>query len=196
MKKSIVFYILFLVSSLPTIAQTSEGKWDAESATYTNAKHGISWTLVEGMDWEGRPILTNSTLLKVRNKDAQIVVTLGATKGDTSEVDAWDYLSLYQSEKYIAMFELDAQRNNMTLNYVKPQKSQLCGRHALKIKVDMSRYYPEYDAILHSVWYQYQVVSGFFVYTLSIRILLSREEDLDDCDKLATMMFNQFAINN
>ena len=56
----------------------------------------------------------------------------------------------------------------MTLQYIKPIRSQLCGKHAIKIKIDMTKYHPQYDVTVHSVEYKYQVVSGNYLFTLAV----------------------------
>ena len=89
---------LFLATLLATVSlfafsQTSSGLWNSSKATYTNSVHKITWKLIEDLEWIGRPILSESTLLKVRNDDTHILVKLGANKEVGLKGDVWDYVS-------------------------------------------------------------------------------------------------------
>jgi hypothetical protein len=157
-------------------------------------KHGITWTLIEGLDWIGRPILTESTLLKVRDDDTHILVTLGAKRTNGDEIDIWDYLSMYSTKQYLDIAKAEAKRNDMVFQYFKPVKSQLCGQHAIKVKSDMTKYYSEYKTTIHTVKYLYQIISGGYVYTLEILGLSVREDELAEFDRIVTRIVNGFII--
>ena len=153
---SVIFSILF--ASIVGFAQTTSGVWNEKIATYTNTKHKITWKLIEELEWKARPILSNSTLLKVRNDDTQILVSIDVQDDDKSAKDIWELLSIYNSKEYLAFPKAEAARNGMELQYVKPMKSQLCGLHANKVKTDMTKHYPEYKLTMHSVKYMYQFI--------------------------------------
>jgi|LSQX01.3.fsa_nt_gb hypothetical protein len=193
MKRTIMTFLVTLLSVI-ALSQTSSGTWNNATATYTNVKHGITWTLIEGLDWIGRPILTESTLLKVRNDDNHIMVTLGVQRTNSDVGDIWDYLPMYNTEQYLDMAKAEARRNDMVFQYVKAVKSQLCGKHANKIKTVMTKYYSEYKTTIHSVNYQYQIVSGGYVYTLGILGLSVREDELADFDRIVANIINGFII--
>jgi len=185
------FFILFLCSAM---AQTTSGSWNSTSATYTKAKHSITWQLVDDLDWVGRPIIDGNTLCKVRNDELQLLVSLNAMYNDGPETDVWDMISMYDSDEYQKLPREEAKRNGMTYNGMKAIKSQLCGNHANKIKCDMSKYHSGYGITVHSVEYTYQFIKNHYIYTLAITILGSREEDLADYDRIVTMLFNGFSI--
>ena len=111
--RNIFLVILLLLYSLPSICQTSSGTWDDKTATYTNRAHKLSWTLIEDLKWDGRPILANSTLLKVRNEDTYILVKLGATYNDGPEQDAWAAMSFYESPEYKKIIDATAKSEGM-----------------------------------------------------------------------------------
>jgi hypothetical protein len=193
MKRTIMTFLVTLLSVI-ALSQTSSGTWNNATATYTNVKHGITWTLIEGLDWIGRPILTESTLLKVRDDDTHILVTLGAKRTNGDEIDIWDYLSMYSTKQYLDIAKAEAKRNDMVFQYFKPVKSQLCGQHAIKVKSDMTKYYSEYKTTIHTVKYLYQIISGGYVYTLEILGLSVREDELAEFDRIVTRIVNGFII--
>ena len=190
---SVIFSILF--ASIVGFAQTTSGVWNEKTTTYTNIKHKITWKLIEELEWKARPILSNSTLLKVRNDDTQILVSIDVQDDDKSVKDVWEMLSIYNSKAYLAYPKAEAARNGMELQYVRPMKSQLCGLHANKVKTDMTKHYPEHKLTMHSVKYMYQFISGDYLYTLTIWGLSIREDDLEDFDYLATKLVNGFKID-
>ena len=149
--KKICILILLTILTIPSLCQTSSGKWDAKTATYTNNAHKISWKLIEGLKWDGRPILTNSTLFKVRNDDTYILVKLGAVHYDGPEQDAWEAMSYYESDEYKKIIEATAKAEGMKVVDSKAIKSQLCGVHANKLTTHYSRFYPEYQETIHRV---------------------------------------------
>ena len=100
MKKVITSALLALVS-LFVFSQTSAGLWHSRTATYTNSTHKISWQLIEDLEWIGRPILSGSTLLKVRNDDTQILIKLGANKEVGLKGDVWDLVSEKEHQAYL-----------------------------------------------------------------------------------------------
>ncbi len=193
--KKIIVTLLAIFCVTIAYSQTSSGTWNNKTATYTNASYGITWTLIEGLDWIGRPILTESTLLKVRNDDTHIMVSLGAQQYNDDGGDIWDYLSFYTQKDYLDMAKAEAKRNDMVFQYVKPVKSQLCGRHANKIKTDMTKYYPEQNLTIHAVNYQYQVSKGGYIYTLGIYGLSVREDELAEFDSIVANIVNGFKFN-
>lgn len=82
----------------------------------------------------------------------------------------------------------------MTLQYIKPIRSQLCGKHAIKIKIDMTKYHPQYDVTVHSVEYKYQVVSGNYLFTLAVMGLSVPEAELEAFDEVAKMIFEGVSL--
>lgn len=192
--KRFVLLTLVMMMSLSSFAQVSSGSWNSSTATYTNSKHGISWQLIEEWSWVGRPILAESTLLKVRNDDTHILVSLGAEMFDGQDEDAWSMMSYYDSKEYMDLAKAKAKMNDMTLKSVKAVKSQICGIHANKVKNDLTKYYSEYDVTVHSVEYTYQFCKKNYIYTLTITALSCLEEELSDFDKIVTLIINGFSI--
>ena len=192
--KKIIISILILCWGVAAFSQVKSGTWNNATATYSNAKYGVTWTLIDGLEWVGRPILSDDTLLKVRNDDSHILVTLGAVLVDAKGVDIWDFVSQYNTEEFIAAARELAKHNGMTLQYVKPIRSQLCGKHAVKIKTDMTKYHPEYDVTVHSVEYKYQVVSGNAFLTLTVTGLSVLESELEDFDLIVKILFDGVSI--
>lgn len=192
--KKIVFCFVTLFFSALLLAQTSSGTWNSATATYTNSKHNLSWKLLDELTWVGRPILTESTLLKVRNDDTHILIKLGATYYDGPEGDAWNNMSIFNSKEYQDMVKAEAKRNGMTFKGITATKSQLCGIHAGKVKSDMTKYYPEQNATVHTVEYTYTLCKHNYVYTVTVTALSVLEEELSDFDRIATILFNGFSI--
>ena len=193
MKKAIIILCGLFVTAL-SFGQTSSGTWNSTTATYANTKHGITWELISELDWVGRPILTESTLLKVRNDDTRILVKLLANPYSGKEGDAWSMISMYESKDYTDVVKAEAKRNGMTYTGTKVVKSQLCGIHAVKVKSDMTKYYPEHKATVHSIEYTYVLCKNNNVYTVAITLLSALETDLDDYDRIVTRLFNGFKI--
>ncbi len=192
--KRIFIIIVLVVSSISLFAQTSSGVWNSNTATYTNSAHKITWQLLDEFTWVGRPILTDNTLLKVRNDDTHILVTLGVGQDEVEEGDPWDYISQYESAQMIQLKKLQAQQNGMTFIGTKAVKSQLCGIHAIKTRTDMKKYYPEYDQTVHSIEIMYQLLNNARMYTITVTALSVLEEEIDIFDRLAVQLFNGFSI--
>ena len=134
MKKVFLATLLAMVS-LFAFSQTSSGLWNSSTATYTNSAHKITWQLIEDLEWIGRPMLSGSTLLKVRNDDTHILVKLGANKEVGLKGDVWDYVSEKEPPQLEKMHKQQAQQNGMTYLGAKSARSQLCGNHAIKKRI-------------------------------------------------------------
>lgn len=193
MKKTFVF-IVFVAFSLATFAQTSSGVWNSKTATYTNTTHKITWQLIEDAEWVGRPILDESTLLKVRNDETQILVKLGATATEPTDVDAWDYVQMFESPEFVNPQKQLAAYNGMEYVGTKAIKSQLCGIHAVKTRTDMKKYYPEYKQTVHSIELSYSLYRNGYIYTVTVTALSVLEEEIEIFDRIATELFNGFSI--
>lgn len=193
MKRFITIALAILTSAF-LYAQTSSGTWNSRTATYTNTTHKITWKLDDELTWVGRPILAESTLLKVRNDDTHILIKLGATKGDATDTDAWEYISLYNSPQYQDMYKAQAKQNGMTFLGTKVSKSQLCGIHAAKVRSDMKKYYPEHKQTVHSIEIMYQVCRRGYVYTATVTALSVLEEEIELFDRIATDLFKGLSI--
>lgn len=194
MKRTFVF-IVFVAFSLATFAQTSSGVWNSKTATYTNTTHKISWQLIEDAEWVGRPILEESTLLKVRNDETQILVKLGATKTKPSDEDVWDYIQMFESPEFEELPKQQAAYFGMEYLGTKAIKSQLCGIHAVKTRTDMKKYYPEYKQTVHSIEISYSLYRNGYTYTVTVTALSVLEEEISDFERIATLIFNGFKIN-
>ena len=186
--RHIYLIILLTFWAIPSLGQTSSGTWDDKTATYTNKAHKLSWKLIDELKWDGRPILTSTTLLKVRNDDTYILVRLGATHYDGPEQDAWEVMSFYESPDYKKMIDATARSEGMKVVDSKAIKSQLCGIHANKLIT-------HYQETIHRVDYTYQVAVNNYTYTLSVTALMLTIDELKDFEKVATKIFNGFQIN-
>ena len=194
MKKGIITSLL-ATFSLFAFSQTSSGLWNSSTAKYTNSAHKITWQLIECLRWIGRPILSGpSTLLKVRNDDTRILVKLGANKEVGLKGDIWDHVSECESLTD-EMYKLQAQQNDMTYLGVKSMRSLLCGNHAIRLRIDMKKDYPEYRQTVHCVEIQYMFYKGNYLYCVSVVALSVLEEEIDLFEKLAAQLFNGFNIN-
>ena len=193
MKRVILVFILTFILG-EAFSQTSSGVWNSKTATYSNSVHKITWQLIEEAEWIGRPILGESTLFKVRNDETQILVKLGATKTDPDDDDAWDNVSLYESEDIVKYQKQLAARNGMEYIGTKAIRSQLCGIHAVKVRTDMKKYYPEYNQTVHSIEITYSLNRSGFIYTISVTALSVLEEEIEFFDRIATEIFNGFKI--
>lgn len=121
--KKFFLVILLAFGAISSFGQVSSGTWDDKTATYTNKAHKLSWKLIDELKWDGRPILTNSTLLKVRNEDTYILVKLGATHYNGPEQDAWEVMSFYESPDYKKMIDATAKSEGMKVVDSKAIKS-------------------------------------------------------------------------
>lgn len=193
MKKTLLS-IVFVAISFTVFSQTSSGVWDSRTATYFNSEHKITWRLIDDLEWVERPILVESTLLKVRNYDTELLVSLGADKYNSSGmVDSWDYLSEIEFQQKELFKQLSEQSG---LEYVKTEatKSQLCGLHAIKIRSDSRAYNPESGQIIHYIEITYGLFRRGYIYTMSVAVFVL-EEEIADFDRIATMIFNGFKIS-
>jgi len=193
MKKTLLS-IVFVAISFAAVSQTSLGVWNNKTATYSNAEHKITWQLVDNLEWVERPILTKSTLLKVRNYDTELLVSLGANEYNSSDfVDSWDYLSEIEIQQKELFKQLSEQAG---MEYVKTEatKSQLCGIHAIKIRSDSRAYNPESGQTIHYIEITYGLFRRGYIYTVSVAVFVL-EEDIADFDRIATMIFNGFKIS-
>ena len=192
--KRTLLSIIALFIALAAYSQTSSGTWNSKTATYTNSTHKITWQLIEDLTWVGRPILTDETLLKVRNDDTHILVSLSASNDRIAETDPWDYVSSFESPEYTQPKKLLAKQNGMIYIGTKAVKSQLCGIHAVKTRSDMKRYYPEHQATVHGIEILYIFYLRGKVYTVTVTALSVLEEEIEVFDKIATELFNGFSI--
>lgn len=197
MKNSLlIFFNLILIFQVS--AQTADGGWNHKTAVYNNSKHKITWQLYEDWEWVTRPVLTGSTLLKVRNDETGIVVSLGATKDNgikETSSDAWDFIYLFDSPSFIVNKKELAKRNGMTYLGTKNLKSQICGIHAIKSRTDMKKDYLEYNRTVHSIQIEYYFHKRGYVYTLSITVLSILEDEIEIFDKIAAELFKGFSID-
>ena len=193
--RHIYLIILLTFWAIPSLGQTSSGTWDDKTATYTNKAHKLSWKLIDELKWDGRPILTSSTLLKVRNDDTYILVKLGATHYVGPEQDAWEVMAFYESPDYKKMIDATAKSEGMKVVDSKAIKSQLCGIHANKLITHYSKFLSEYQETIHRVDHTYQVAVNNYTYTLSVTALMLTGDELKDFEKVATKIFNGFQIN-
>lgn len=175
-------------------SQTSSGSWNSRTATYTNTTHGITWKLIDDWSWTGRPILAEGTLLKVRNDDTHILVSLSVYKEDGVVDDIWNHVSDYESPQIVNLKKMTAKQNGMTFLGTKASKSQLCGIHAVKTRTDMKKYYPEHKATVHGIEILYNLYKGRNLYTVTVTALSVLEEDISEFDRIATELFNGFSI--
>ena len=195
MKRLNITLFAMLVAMI-SYAQTTSGVWNSTTSTYTNTQYGIRWKLIEEWDWEARPILSKSTILKVRNNDTRILVSLDVQSlGKEENQEIWDYLHLYESKEYYNMQKAEAQRAGMVFQYSQSIKSQLCGKYANKIKTDMTKHYPEHNTTMHAVKYMYQVVSNNKLYSLCVHGLSVREDELEIFENLVTKIVGGFKID-
>ena len=192
--KKMFLSILFAAISYAAFSQTSSGVWNSETATYTNTTHKITWQLIEDAEWVSRPILEESTLLKVRNDETQILVKLGARKTKPGDEDVWDYIQMFESPEFQEVPKQQAAYFGMEYLGTKAVRSQLCGIHAVKTRTDMKKYYPEYQQTVHSIELSYSLYRNGYIYTVTVTALSVLEEEISDFERIATVIFNGFKI--
>ena len=193
MKRALLSVVALFVA-MSAFSQTSSGKWDVFTSKYTNTTHNITWQLLDNLTWTGRPILTENTLLKVRNDDTHILVSLAVHKEDEVISDIWDHITDYESPAVVQLKKMTASQNGMTFLGTKAIKSQLCGIHAVKTRTDMKKYYPEHDATVHSIEIMYNLYKQGNAYTITVTALSVLEEEIGVFDRIATELFNGFSI--
>lgn len=193
MRKIVLVFILTFVIG-EAFSQTSSGVWNSRTATYSNAEHKITWQLMDNTEWTERPILEESTLFKVRSDEIQVLVTLGATKTVPPDDDIWNYVLMFESEDITKPKKQLAAYNGMEFVDTKAIKSQLCGIHAVKVRTDMKKYYPEYNETIHSIETTYSLYHNGYIYTITVTALSVLEEGITTFDRITTMIFNGFKI--
>ncbi len=193
MKKIVLVFILTFILG-EAFSQTSSGVWNSRTATYSNAEHKITWQLMDNTEWTERPILEESTLFKVRSDEIQVLVTLGATKTVPPDDDIWNYVFMFESEDITKPKKQLAAYNGMEFVGTKAIKSQLCGIHAVKVRTDMKKYYPEYNETIHSIETTYSLYHNGYIYTITVTALSVLEEGITAFDRITTMIFNGFKI--
>lgn len=191
MKKT---FLAVLLSFIPVLiySQTLSGVWDKKTARYINTAHNITWQLIEELDWVERPIVDESTLLKVRNYDTQILVSLGADRYEGDYGDSWDYISEIESQQK-ALFKQLSDLSGMENLETKAVKSQLCGIHAIKTRSDSKIYHPEYKQNVHYIEITYGLYHRGYIYTISIAAFVL-EDEIVEFNRVATAIFNGFKI--
>ena len=192
--KRFLLTIISLFVAMSVFSQTSTGSWNSTTSTYTNATHKVTWQLKEGWTWAGRPILTDNTLLKVRNDDTHILVSLSVHKEDGSVGDIWNDISDFESPVVVNLKKMTAKQNGMTFLGTKANKSQICGLHAVKTRTDMKKYYPEHNATVHGIEIIYHFYKRGYLYSASVTALSVLEEDISEFDRIAMELFNGFSI--
>lgn len=192
--KRILLSILMLLSVISLAAQTSSGYWDSKTATYTNDQYGVRWSIIKELSWVGRPILTGTTLFKVRNDDAQLMISLGVRQMENLNDDVWDYLDVYTSDEMMDLLRATAQKDNMVLRSVKPSRSQIHGYHAAKVRVEKTKYYAEYDTTVYAISYTYDVAKDGYIYAIAINGLSMLKEDIPDFDRIVSMLLDGFSF--
>ena len=192
--KNFLLTFLLIAISLSAYSQTSSGVWNNSTATYTNKAHNITWKLIEELDWIGRPLLSGSTLLKLRNDDTHILIKLSANKKVGLKGDVWDLVSDKENPQLEKMHKQQAQQNGMTYLGTKSSKSQLCGNHAIKKRIDMKRDYPKQGQTVHIIEIEYLFYKNNYIYIVSVMALSVLEEEIELFDKVAIQLFNGFRI--
>jgi len=192
--KKVLVYITLAFFSWTSQAQTSSGTWNNKTATYVNTAHQITWQLIDEWTWTGRPILTEGTLLKVRNDDTHILVSLSVQKDDSFVGDIWDCVSDYESPVVVSIKKVTAKQNGMVFLGTKATKSRLSGIHAVKTRTDMKKYYAEYNATVHGIEIMQILYRRGRCYTATVTALSVLEEDIPEFERIATEIFNGFII--
>lgn len=193
--KRVMTLLWFTLISTFIFAQSAKGIWDDKTATYTNSVHQITWKLFDDWDWESRPILGDGTVLKLRNNDTNILIKLGIISGVNGDMDTWDAISYFESSNYQEMHKSEAKQYGMTYNGTKISKSQLCGIHAIKERVDMSKYYPEYKQNIHFIEIVYSIFRKKCLYSISVAALSVREDEIEIFDRIASELFKGYKMN-
>lgn len=190
--KRVILSLLLILSSISLTAQTSSGTWNTRTATYSNDRYGVKWTLIENISWVGRPILTESTLFKVRNDDTQIMVSLSVRKAESTNYEIWDDLPVYTSDEIMSILQAGAKKDNMVLKSVQPVRSQVRGYHANKVRVEKTKYYREYDTTVYAISYTYDVAKDGYIYAIAINGLSMLKEDIPDFDRIVATLLDGF----
>ena len=194
MKKLFIF-ITWTLIPLFAFSQTSSGVWNSKTATYTNSTHKITWQLIEDLNWVGRPILSESTLFKVRNDDTHIMVNLIVINNVKNSGDIWDSISEFSNPEFEKIHKGLAKQNGMSYVGSKAIRSQVCGIHAVKTRTDMKKFYPDSEETIHSIEISISFIKRNCMYKCTVTALSVLEEEIGYFDKIATQIFNGFNIN-
>ena len=158
-------------------------KWDESSSVYINEVHGIKWSLPRYLKWTGRPIVSGSTIFKMRNEDYLILVSINV--GNTGrEIDAWKIIDTYKSPEFIREIKKNALLSETVYIDSKATKELICDIHTNKIVTEYEISQSDFPAGYYRLAYQYQLGNGENVYTFNITGLYLQKAEYEDFGKL------------
>ena len=130
--KKVIISILLAILSLSAFSQTSLGTWDANTATYTNNIHKISWTLPKDYNWVNDKATNASISFKAVSEDIGCMLTINIHTDRKYGDDIWPNYAYYNSKEYFDGANKAMSAVGVELKSVEWVKSQICGIHALK----------------------------------------------------------------
>ena len=195
--KRLSYIVVLILFSSSLLAQSSQGKWDYGTATFTNKEYNVTWKLIPELSWIDRPKLSKDTILKKRSDDVQILVSLSANSEDGTMYDIWDLINyLSENSLYYKNVANEAKRNHMNINDYTADKIIFHGMHAIKTTTDMAKYYPEHKTTVHSIHYSYFFKRDKVSYTLSIISLSVVEDEIELFNSIAKRLLDGFDFIN
>lgn len=191
MKKKVTILTVLLISFLNVIAQTNSGIWNSKTATYTNEKYHVKWSLPNELTWIGRPIIVENTKFKVRNDDTNILVSLNIFSNSGPICDILEYENEIK-EGIISKAKMTAGMHDMQYRWAKCDRKKIRGINALRTIFDISKYYPETNSTFHSIEYSYHIIYKNFVYSINVLAISINETDIKDFYPIAEYIIDGF----
>lgn len=170
-------------------------KWDENKSIYINEIHGIKWSLPRRLNWTGRPIVTESTIFKIRDDDNYILLSINVNNAGKENLDAWDVTGHYKSPEYIRTMRKIALQSETIYIDSEVTREIISGIHANKIITEYQIVQTDFPVGYYRLQYQYQLGNGENVYTFNITGLYLQKTEYKKFDKIANDIINGLVIN-
>lgn len=172
-----------------TTVKYKEG-FDTSTSIYYNSEYGILWDLKEeGLEWHVRPINAKSTIMKVRDYNLNILISMNVNPNDTGSNDAWDGFSYFDGKEMTDMRKALADMMGERVVNDKVEKKTVASFHAIRTRTDQVK------NNLHSIVYGYYFVYNGNLYTISITSMDTASKDIPAIDKAAEKLIAKLIVS-
>ena len=164
--------------------------FDNATSTYYNSEYGILWDLKEeGLEWHARPINAKSTIMKVRDYNLNILISMNVNPNDTGSDDAWEGYSYFNGKEMTDMRKALADMMGERVVNDKVEKKTVSSLHAIRTRTDQVK------NNMHSIVYGYYFVHNGYLYNVSISSLETASKDIPEIDKAAEKLIAKLKIS-
>ena len=172
-----------------TTVKYKEG-FDTSNSTYYNSEYGILWDLKEdGLEWHVRPIDAKSTIMKVRDYNQNILISMNVNPNDTGSSDAWYGFSYFNGKEMTDMRRAMADMMGERVVNDKVEKKTVASLHAIRTRTDQVK------NNLHSIVYGYYFIYNGNLYNVSITSIDTASKDIPAIDKVAEKLIAKLKIS-